>query len=59
MKIMPFGILAYIGVSYPGYFDSLYHNFKGITIMTVSLLIYVAAFVAGDRILHRIELEMM
>jgi tight adherence protein B len=59
MKMMPFGILAYIGMTYPGYFDSLYHNLKGIMIMTGCLIIYVAAFVAGDKILRRIEQEMM
>jgi tight adherence protein B len=59
MKIMPFGILTYIGISYPGYFDSLYHNLKGILIMTICLAIYIFAYVTGDKILERIEKEMM
>lgn len=59
MKIMPFGILAYIGISYQGYFDSLYHNLRGILIMTLCLAIYIFAYVTGDKILDRIEKEMM
>jgi tight adherence protein B len=59
MKIMPFAILAYIGISYPGYFDALYHNVKGILIMTLCLGIYIFAYITGDRILDRIEREMM
>jgi len=54
MKLMPFGILMYIGVSYPGYFDSLYHNLTGIAVMTGCLGLYLAAYVIGDRTLDRI-----
>lgn len=59
MKLMPFGILAYIGMSYSGYFDSLYHNVRGVMIMTMCLVIYIFAYVTGDTILNRIEAEMM
>jgi len=58
MKIMPFGIIGYIGLSYPGYFDVLYHNGFGILIMTVGVAIYVLAFFLGELILHQIEKEM-
>lgn len=58
MKLMPFGILLYIGCSYPGYFDGLYHNWKGGLIMTVCLIIYLLAYVLGDRILRKISREM-
>ena len=58
MKCMPFGILLYIGTSYPGYFDDLYHNIQGIGIMTVCLIVYLAAYALGDRILRKIALEM-
>ncbi len=54
MKLMPFGILLYIGSSYSGYFDSLYHNWQGVAIMTVCLLIYIAAYLLGDKILQQI-----
>lgn len=59
MRLMPFGILAYIGLSYPGYFDSLYHNWQGAAIMTGCMAVYLAAYVAGERILKGIEEEMM
>lgn len=58
MKLMPFGILLYIGSSYPGYFDMLYHNWQGIAVMTVCLGLYLAAYVMGDKILQKIALEM-
>ena len=54
MKGMPFAILLYVGSTYPGYFDSLYHNFQGIVVMTVCLLIYLGAYVLGDAILQQI-----
>ena len=58
MKWMPFGILTYIGVSYPNYFDILYHNLKGVVIMTGCLLIYLTAYVLGEKILGEIAKEM-
>lgn len=58
MKLMPFGILLYIGSSYPGYFDMLYHNWQGAAIMTVCLGLYLAAYVMGDKILQKIASEM-
>jgi tight adherence protein B len=57
MKLMPFGILFYIGSSYRGYFDSLYHNWQGAAIMTGCLAIYLAAYVLGDNILKKIARE--
>lgn len=58
MKLMPFGILLYIGSSYPGYFDSFYHNWQGVAIMTVCLVVYLAAYLLGDRILQQITRKM-
>ena len=58
MKCMPFGILLYIGVSYPGYFDALYHNWQGAMIMTGCLILYLGAYVLGERILQGIEREL-
>ena len=57
MKLMPFGILFYVGVSNPGYFDVLYHNWQGVAIMTVCLVVYLGACVLGDYILKRISRE--
>lgn len=58
MQGMPFGILAYVGMSCPGYFDSLYHNLKGIAVMTGCMVLYVSAYGLGERILKMIEEDM-
>lgn len=58
MRLMPFGILLYIGSTYPGYFDSLYHNWQGIVIMTVCLAIYLTAYGISERILQEIAREL-
>ena len=58
MRVMPFGILTYIGITYSGYFDTLYHNWQGGVIMTICLGLYFAAYVMGDKILLRIEMEL-
>jgi tight adherence protein B len=55
MRLMPFGILAYVGISSPGYFDPLYGNLTGIAIMSGLLAVYVVAFILGDRILKKLE----
>ncbi len=55
MKLMPFGILAYVGVSSPGYFDSLYGNLIGIALMTGLMAVYLAAYFLGDKILSGLE----
>lgn len=58
MKLMPFAIILYVGLTSKGYFDSLYGNIKGILIMTGALAIYIAAFFLGEKILSRLEQEM-
>lgn len=58
MKLMPFGILVFIGSSYPGYFDSLYHNLQGVGVMTLCLVIYLSAYVLGEKIMEKITGEM-
>lgn len=58
MKCMPFGILFYISLTYPGYFDSLYHNWQGVAIMSGCLGVYLAGYVLGDKILQKIEKEL-
>ena len=55
MRIMPFGILAYVGLTSPGYFDPLYGNLTGTLLMSGLLLIYLAGFVIGDKILAGLE----
>lgn len=54
MRMMPFGILFYVGAVYPGYFDPLYHDFSGIAVMTLCLAIYLAAVFIGEKIFQGI-----
>ena len=58
MKVMPFGILFYISITYPGYFDMLYHNWQGAAIMTACLIIYLVAYMLSDKILGKIAMEL-
>ena len=57
MKIMPFGILFYINMANPGYFDMLYHNLTGTAIMTGCLGAYLAAFQLGEVVMRKLEAE--
>ncbi len=50
MDIVPFGIIAYLTIVSPGFLDVLYHNVKGIAIMTACLLIYLAGFYLSEKI---------
>jgi len=59
MKIVPFAVLGYIGISYPGYFDMLYYNWLGVLIMTGCLLLYLTAYVIGEKILQQIKQELL
>ena len=58
MKVMPFGILLYIDMGNPGYFDPLYHNLPGILIMTGCLAAYLGAYLLGEHIMKSIMAEM-
>lgn len=58
MKLMPFGILLYISLANRGYFDTLYHNWQGVALMTGCLIVYLLAYVMGERIMTKIRLEM-
>ena len=59
MKAIPFGILLYVNLANPGYFDSLYHNFTGVVIMTACLAVYLAAVVMGEVIMKGIMKELV
>lgn len=52
MRYIPFFIIFYISLTTKGYFESLYHNILGWIIMTVSLVVYVAACRISDKILN-------
>lgn len=50
MNIIPFGLVCYIDMGNPGFFDTLYHNITGQIIMTGCLLVYLAAYVLAAHI---------
>lgn len=50
MCVIPFFILMYIGMTSPGYFNMLYHNISGISIMSACLVAYVGALLWGMKI---------
>ena len=51
MQIMPFGMMLYVSLTSPGFFEGLYHNLRGVLLMSVCLIVYAAAYVLGDKIL--------
>lgn len=57
MNLMPFLIVGYLEVINKGFFDSLYHNLRGIGIMSGCMAAYVGAYLLGERILEQ-EMKM-
>ena len=53
MNVMPFGICIYVGIGNPGYFDSLYHNFFGVCLMSGCLIAYIIAYYLSNKILEQ------
>lgn len=54
MSVMPFGMIFYMQISSPGFFDQIYGTVFGMVFMTVCLIFYGAAFWLGRRLV-RIE----
>ncbi|MDE6406712.1 MAG: type II secretion system F family protein [Lachnospiraceae bacterium] len=52
MNMVPFLIIFYIGTTSRGFFDVLYYNPVGVTVMTVCLLFYGAAYLVSKRIVE-------
>lgn len=52
MNMVPFLIIFYVSSTSRGFFDVLYHNVIGITIMTVCLGFYMAAYLLSRRIVE-------
>ncbi len=50
MEIVPFGIMTYIEITNPGFFDALYGNPLGIVVMTVCLALYITAYILTQKI---------
>ncbi len=51
MEVVPFAIMAYVGIMNPGFFNSLYDTFAGDVIMTVCLVVYLAAYAVIEKII--------
>lgn len=51
MKLVPLGIIGYLSLTSPDFLTPLYHNLLGIVIMTILLLLYMAAGRAVDKII--------
>lgn len=52
MNFVPMGIILYIRLTNPGYFDNLYHNLPGVLVMTAALVVYLAAYRLSEKILE-------
>lgn len=52
MNVVPFGIILYIDMTSPGFFNGLYGNLVGVLIMSLMLLIYMVAYYMAGRILE-------
>ncbi|MBU5459921.1 type II secretion system F family protein [Anaerostipes sp. MSJ-23] len=50
MSIMPYGILLYVRLATPGYFENLYESIPGILLSTVSLALLAVANVWAERV---------
>ena len=54
MAVIPFGMIAYMMISFPDFMEILYRGVPGRAVMTGCLLLYLAAFGIGFRMI-RIE----
>lgn len=43
MMLIPFFMVGYLSITSKGYFTPLYHNFKGVAVASICLIIYIAA----------------
>lgn len=50
MCVIPFGIMLFIDSASKGYFDTLYNNFRGVCIMSVSFVVYVVSVLWGEKL---------
>lgn len=53
MSLAPFGIMAYISFTSPGYFQFFYEGFSGRIIMTICLLLYLFALFWGMKMIQK------
>ena len=50
MAVIPFGIIAYMRLSFPEFMDVLYGNFPGVCFMSICLALYLMAWKMGWKI---------
>ena len=50
MAVIPYAIIAYMIFSFPEFMDCLYENVIGTGVMSVCLLVYLAAYAIGVRL---------
>ncbi len=50
MNLVPFGIIMYLSMSSPGFFDVLYGNVLGVAVMTGCLAVYMFSCVLSEKI---------
>ena len=51
MNMMPLFILAYVDLSFGDYLDLMYHSLIGRVVMTVCMLVYLAAYFLSEKIM--------
>lgn len=51
MSVVPYAIIGYMSLSFPEFMECLYGNILGIGVMTICLVIYLAAYYLGLRII--------
>lgn len=54
MQVMPFGMMLYVSITSPGFFNGLYHTPMGILLMSACLVVYGISCMLAEKIL-RIE----
>ena len=52
MSAIPFGMICYLKIGFPEFMEVLYGNLLGVIIMSICLIVYVAAFEFGKRIVE-------
>lgn len=52
MSVIPFGMIAYMRVSFPEFMGALYGNVIGIGVMSGCLTVYFGAFLLGKKIVN-------
>ena len=52
MSLVPFGIIFYIGLSFPQFLSVMYGNLPGNLFMTICLFMYITAYVMGEKIME-------